>query len=204
MIGTDFKPSSGMGGEKPVNHRLTSSSAAASNFVEAWERMRLGTWVVDATYTRQTMDGRTLNGSVYEARRPSDHLRIALGSVDATLNGRQIACGSSPEGEQACREIASIRDPRTTAIAEIERLRRSVLGSGRYYDVATDASECFVLFPLVAVSEEQWGSGTRFCFDTPTGALRLSEIRREGVIDITTAVSIRPDPSDADFKIAEK
>jgi len=179
---------------------IVTTPQAATGFVDAWQRMRSGTWAVDSDYLRRTPDGRTLSGSVHEARRPPDHIRIALGSVDATLRGRRLVCGSSPAGEQACRDGGPAPDDAAEAAQELQTLRSNVLGTTPTYDVADQGGGCFALYPRPSPLDAQWGPGSRFCFDPQSGAPTLTDIRRSGGSDVITALSVRRQPTDADLQ----
>ena len=186
----DFSPT-----RTPGGHPAPSPDA----FLAAWERKLTGTWVVVSAFSRTTEDGRTLNGEIVEVQRPPDRLRRGLGSVEGRIAGRRIGCAATVAGSSECRE-GGIAPPYDEEVAaELALLRGYVLGPTRLYTVIADRSGCFHLRLVQRMLAPPYGEAARFCFDAATGALRSSEVSRGGALDVTRAVEVRADVTDADL-----
>jgi hypothetical protein len=191
--------SSGWPGDDTAHAPLPrESAAAASRFLAAWERSRLGTWAVDARFERTTAAGRRLEVDVHMAQRPPDRLVTGLGSVNARRGSRRLACAANEDGVVACRE-ADVLGPYADEVAgDMQVLRTYVNGSGGFYAVREDGA-CFLLRLRLRVLSPPYGVRARFCFDDATGAPIRSEIEKREATDRTVAVSVRGRVSDADL-----
>ena len=175
------------------------SQEAAELFVAAWERKLRGTWVARSEFTRTTATRQTLSGEVHEAQRPPDRMRRGLGSVDARIGGRRIACAPTEAGEVQCRDGGAAPAYDDEVAAELELLRGYVYGRGRLYAVLAESASCFRLRLVQRILAPPYGDAARFCFQQATGAPLSAEIRRGGTLDVTRAVDIRADPTPTDF-----
>ena len=174
------------------------SAAAASRFLVAWERSRLGTWAVEARFDRVTAAGRTLRIDIHMAQRPPDRLITGLGTVNSRRNGERLACAPDAEGVVHCRPGGPAPPYADEVDAELRILATYVRGPTAFYAVAYDG-DCFRLRLRQRVLSPPYGERARFCFDPATGAPTRSEITKVQARDRTVAVSVRPTVSDDDL-----
>ncbi len=184
---------------------ITTSPAAADVFVDAWTRMKSTTWVIDSSYVRKTDDGRQYSGSVHEAQKPPNHIRVALGTVDAQVNGRQYACGVGPDGATtACRDGGAVLEYNARLTSEIDELKSQVTGADRLYDIGIAKADCYVAYARAAAHSARplpWGTKARFCFDRDSGAISSSTYERPGSSDSVIATSISRNVPESEFKL---
>ena len=174
---------------------------AAEDLVVAWNRWRTTTFVSQGTWTR-TLDGSDspLTGEVYTAQDPPRRLVLRLGTITEQIDGNLTIC----DGERdeiivpGCTEMTGGRSYDDRVTAEMSLVLRYVIGDGRIYDVA-EVGGCFRVELLPAALRSPWGRAARFCFDSESGALRSSLVRRQSAIDVEVNTAIRSDVSDADF-----
>jgi hypothetical protein len=174
------------------------SAAAASRFLEAWERSRLATWSVDARFERVTAAGRRLSVDVHMAQRPPDRLVTGLGSVNSRRAGQRLACAPDAEGEVHCRPGGPAPRYEDEVAAEVRILATYVRGPARFYAVREEG-HCFRLRLRLNVLSPPYGVLARFCFDDATGAPVRSEIEKVQARDRTVAISVRGRVSDDDL-----
>jgi hypothetical protein len=181
--------------------RLTGEPAAQS-FLDAWERSRLGTYVVESTFRREHPDG-SFSASTRIVQRPPDRLSIGLGGVEGTLDGHILRCATDTSGDFECFDGPEAGDYREQVDKEIENLEGAVRGSRPLYLVESDGPGCFRLVLALAFPSPPYGDSARFCFDDDTGATVLIEIRRGDAVDTTTAISVRSEVTEADLEVPE-
>ena len=175
-----------------------SPAAAASAFLERWERSRLGTWAVDARFDRVTTAGRRLTIDVHMAQRPPDRLIAGLGAIDARRGGQRLACAPDADGNVHCRPGGPARPYEDVVADEMRLLATYVRGPGAFYAVRAEG-RCFDLRLRLEVLSPPYGEQARFCFDGDTGAPVRTEIVRVEARDRTVAVSVRARPTDDDL-----
>jgi hypothetical protein len=174
-------------------------------FVDAWERSRLATYVVESTYTRELADGRGFSAATSVAQRPpDDRLVLGLGAVEGRLDGRVIRCASDGAGESRCFTGPPAPPYREEVDAELERLRGYVDGDRPLYRVAQRSSGCFVLVLNLDLPSPPYGRRATFCFDGDTGAPVRTVIEREEAVDTTVADRVRAEVTDADLVIPDE
>ena len=178
------------------------TAAAGSRLLAAWERSRVGTWVVDARFERVTATGRRLEVDVHMAQRPPDRLITGLGSVNARRGSHRLACASGEDGVVACREAEVLGPYADEVAADMRVLRAYVSGPSAFYAVREEAG-CFRLRLRLRVLSPPYGERAQFCFDSVTGAPTRSEIVRREARDRTVAVSVRSRVSDDDLDPAK-
>ena len=175
------------------------SQEAADAFLAAWERKLRGTWVARSEFTRTTATRQTLSGEVHEAQRPPDRVRRGLGSVDARIDGRRLACAPTETGEVQCRDGGPAPPYEDEVASELGLLRGYVMGRARLYAVSAESSTCFRLRLVQRMLAPPYGAVARFCFQAATGAPLRAEIRRNGTLDVTRALEVGADPTPADL-----
>jgi hypothetical protein len=180
--------------------------AALEGLVAAWERYRMGTFVVESEW-RRTMraDGRTLYSATFLAQRPPDRVQRQHGSVRGQLNGNPIYCGTGPDGTYGCTPAARpAPDHRATVEDELEAWRSYTVGAVPLYEVRHDGDECFTL-QLVRVDfpDPPYGREAELCFDEATGALRLLRRELPTAVEVQEAVAIRTEVGPADFSLEQ-
>jgi hypothetical protein len=174
-------------------------------FLQAWERSRLGTYVVASTFTRRLEDGRELSASTSVAQRPPrDRLVLGLGAVEGRLDGRVIRCASDAGATVSCFTGPPAPPYEEEVATEIERLEGYVAGERPLYRVERRASGCFVLVLALDLPSPPYGRRATFCFDRETGAPTRTVIERDEAVDTTVADSIRPEVTDADLALPEE
>lgn len=175
------------------------SREAAEELLAAWERKLRGTWVARSEFTRTTATRQTLSGEVHEAQRPPDRVRRGLGSVDARIGGRRVACAPTERGEVQCRDGGAAPPYDEEVAADLEILRGYVTGPRRLYAVAAEGVTCYRLRLVRRMLAPPYGDVARFCFQAATGGPLSAEIRRDGTLDVTRAVEVRADPTPEDL-----
>lgn len=178
--------------------------AAAARFVDAWERSRLGTYVVAGISTRITPDGGELVSPVELVQRPPDYIRRQFGGADARLGDRPVNCSTTPEGTVECHRGESERTYEELVADEVERWAGYFSGDPEgLYRVDEYLEGCFELTLTRAYPSPPYGDLARFCFDPGTGAIIFSEVRRDEATDTTEMTEIRPEVSDADLVLEQ-
>lgn len=173
-------------------------------FVDAYERSRTATFVVEQRFTR-TVPGRGELG--YERRLvqrpPDDRLLVGGGSAEGRLDGRVIRCTTEPSGTSACVEGPPAGDYGEEVAAEVAELERLVGGANPAYRVEAGETGCFALQLRLAILTPPYGDLAGFCFDQPTGALTRFEIHRGEAVDLVEALAIRDEVTPADLRIGD-
>lgn len=162
---------------------------AADAFLDAWRESRTGTWRVEATFTRELADGRSLRAAVVTVQRPPDRLEVGLGSVEGRRDGERFACSAADDGELRCRAAETTLTYEEEVEREIGRLAALVRERAdrlALYTVAHRGS-CFDLRLRFSYPAAPYGDEAMFCFDDETGALTRTEIRRPEGVDRTVA-----------------
>lgn len=186
----------------PVQRDLTDASA---ELLTAWERSRTGTYVVDSEFRRTLADGRTLFSSSQLVQRPPDRILRQFGGIDGQIGGHPVICSTDQHDVFTCRTG-------TTAVPPADEALRKELDTFRSYFTTTDpplyrairAPEdgCFELFQQIVYPDPTYGRYAKFCFDGPTGAMRLLERHLEGgVVERLEAFAIRTEVTGNDFNL---
>lgn len=172
--------------------------------VADFERSRNATYVMEGEFTRTMPDGRQLRSAMREVRRPPDKLYRRLGSAGGQLDGRTLNCSTDPNGRFTCPPGAPAPDWNTGVAEEVADLRSHFDWSPRPFTVSIDGEGCYAIVRADWYPHPGYGVPTRMCFDGTTGALRLLELEHEGgARDLTVALSIRANVTDADFRVED-
>lgn len=195
-------PALGHRGDGPVDPH--DGAAAADAFLAAWRRSRTETYAMEATFSRVSRDGRTLESASSVAQRPPDRLSVGLGSVTGRLGGRVIGCASSPDGELSCREGGAAPDYGAEVEGELRTLAGYVRGPGAPYAVVTEGDGCHRLVLRARMVAPPYGTEATFCFDDRTGAPVRTEIVRPEATDRIVATEVRDEVTDADLVLPDR
>lgn len=179
-------------------------ASASAAFVEAWERSRNGTYVVRSDFHRRTSSGRELDSEVLLVQRPPDYLLHQFGSVEGRLDGRVVGCSPDPDGQTVCRPTGE-----RSETSHEEMVAREVANFEQYfsegdhplYRVTEVDDDCYELHLTRLLPSAPYGDEARFCFDDESGAVTLVRIQRPEGTDVTEAVDIRTDLTEADFRL---
>ena len=75
---------------------------ASADFLQAWERSRTGSFIVESDFRRRLGDGRTLySASKLVQSRPNRIIR-QFGGIDGVINGHPIICSTDQGGNFSC------------------------------------------------------------------------------------------------------
>jgi hypothetical protein len=174
--------------------------AAASAFVAAWQRSRLGTWAEVLQFDRRLPDGKHLRYEIRQAQRPPDRLRVGGGTVDARRGDQLLACATGQQEQLVCRDAGAAPDYRVEVDREVAILRDEVLAATPVYAVRARGAGCFDLRLLrTELLVQPYGLRARFCFDAATGAPTRQEVRRKTGVDVQTALVVRGQVTAADL-----
>jgi hypothetical protein len=181
------------------NSAARRSDAAA--FLSAWAASRAGTWKVDATFERTPASGTgKLSSPLEMVQRPPDRLVRQFGGVTGVVDGKEVGCTAGPNDKVQCRNGASVDYDQEVA-TELERLQAYVAGPVPIYAVTREAAGCFRLDRQIEYLAPPYGDHARFCFDPKTGAIVKTEVVRPEATDVTTAVVVTADVTDADLAL---
>lgn len=188
-------------------------AADADAFIEAYERSRTGTYVVESTFERTFPSGTGFSSTATIAQRPPDRVERRLGSVTARVDGRVVLCSTTAAGRYQCQTGRARRSYRSLVAREVENLRSYVDGPAPLYSVEADPDPgpsavrgeqaCFDLEQVRTLPAPPYGTAARFCFDDETGALVGLGIERDEATDVTTATSVRGTVRDRDVEPPE-
>ena len=179
---------------------------AGADFVDAWRRSRVSTYVAEGEFVREASGGRRLASAVRIVQRPPDRLVTGAGSVSGRIDGRRIACSTDEGGELVCREGGAVGPYGEAVEAEVAVVADAVRARRGAYTVTsedTDGRRCYDLVrrPDAPPAAPAWGRRARFCFDTSTGAPAETVIRRPGSVDTTVMTRIEPEVTDGDLEV---
>jgi hypothetical protein len=179
----------------------------AEQFVAAWERHRLATFVASGTYERRSVvSGASIASEDVVAQRPPRRLHRQLGGVDGRDDDRLLVCPAPPAGEEdepaPCRLGAPGGPTYAESVAsEVAGLRSMTTGPDPLYVVTAGRVGCFDLELVRIDPRAPFGVEASFCFDEETGAPAGSRVRHaEGVEEIVVVTDIRTDVTDADLE----
>lgn len=175
-------------------------------FVAAWERSRLATFVASGTYERRSVvSGASIASEDVVAQRPPRRLHRQLGGVDGRDDDRLIVCPAPPAGEEDEPAPCRLGEPggRTYAESvanEVAGLRSLTTGSDPLYIVTAGRPGCFDLELVRIDPRAPFGVEASFCFDEATGAPMGSRVRHaEGVEEVVVVTDIRTEVTEADL-----
>jgi hypothetical protein len=173
-------------------------------FLEAYERSRTATFVVEQRFTR-TVPGR--GELAYERRLvqrpPDDRLLVGGGSAEGRLDGRVVRCSTEPSGTSGCVEGPPAGSYQEEVAAEVAELEHLVGGANPPYRVEAGEPGCFALRLRLAILTPPYGDLAGFCFDGATGAPTRFEVHRSEAVDLVEALAIRAEVGAADLRIGD-
>lgn len=184
-----------------------SASDPVDEFIAAWERSRLATFVASGTYERHSkVTGSTLSSEDVVAQRPPRRVHRQLGGVDGRHDDRVIVCPAPPAGGEEHAAPCQLGPPGGVGYAasvarEVAGLRSVLGGSDPLYRVRRDEHGCFVLDQRRIDPRAPFGVAASFCFDAATGAPSARRVLHEGgIVEVLTVTSIRTRVTDADLE----
>ena len=195
-------PSTGPALPHPVA-ASTSDPAAAEAFLGAWRAHLMGSWSVDELDERTTTAGKRISFEVHDAQSPPYSVLVGNGTVAARQGELQVACGPGSRGQPyACRSVPAARTWAQDVDQQLAALRADLVGPGAVYAVRAAGAGCWSLVLLhPAQTSVIAGRGATFCLDLATGALRSSEVQRDGAIDRVTVVTTHVPATAADLAL---
>jgi hypothetical protein len=179
----------------PAEHRTN-----AVNFLNAWERFRTGTFVVDLRFER-TVAGKDapLVSAGILVQQPPRRIVRAFGNESSVSGEDAQTCELGADASSLCTP-AHQTDPYDVQVAsELSVLSNYFSGDAPLYRVEAPNASCFRLFLYRAMPLPPYGDAAQFCFDAPTGAMTLFETTSASGTDRTTAERITTTVTDADF-----
>lgn len=174
----------------------------ADAFLAAFERSRLGTFVVESTLERTFPGGTGFTAETSVAQDPPDRLERSLGSVTARLGDDVTLCRITETGRYRCTAGRAERSYRDLVDDEVEALATYLGGDLPLYSVTADG-DCFDLAQMRPLPAPPYGTAARFCFDDETGALVLLRIERDEAVDVTEATSVTGEVRAGDLRPPE-
>jgi hypothetical protein len=177
---------------------------AAGRFVSAYERSRLATYSLEATFTRQSIStDAAISSEVVEAQRPPRRVRSQFGGVDGQIDDVSFVCGPVADASTGRRCAFSKAAPFDDVVADdVAVVRSYVGGADPLYTVVQDG-RCFSLRRTRYDPRPPYGESAQLCFDRRTGALVQARIRNTGVIDETKATTARAQVGDDELEPPE-
>ena len=173
-------------------------------FLDAWERSRIETYIVEQQYTRSSLITKAeLTGPTKIAQRPPVRLEVGYdGSVERRDDKRILQCVPGGGSRTNCAEVAAKRSFLADVRRDLEILRSYVEGPGRLYAITGNGGtdECFSLRRLRVQPLSPYGEEATFCFDDDTGAPMSIEIREGQVVDRTITLQIIEVVTDNDLR----
>jgi hypothetical protein len=172
----------------------------ARAFIAAWQRYRMGTFVLEPAFERRFADGRSLTATRLMVQRPPWRVVRQLGGTSATGGTQSVSCDEvddrtvctpgpgRPYDEQVAEELLAW----ATAFA----------GSDPVYVVEAPQAGCYELRLNRAIPSPPYGNVARFCFDEATGALRARQVVRDDATDTEEATRLSATVTDADLAAA--
>jgi hypothetical protein len=187
-----------------LDNRATATPAkpATAAFLAAFNRSLLGTYVVDATFTRRKDGVGTLTSESEKAQAPPNHLTREFGGVTGALNGYVVGCSTGPAGKYLCSPTKATENYSTFVATAMRNLRSYFAPRGPLYAVAASGKDCFDLTQVGVLANAPYGTFAHMCFDPATGAMSYLRQNLEDATDTFEAVHISSQVSAADFSLA--
>jgi hypothetical protein len=184
---------------------------ASADFLAAWERSRMGTFVVESDFRRTLKDGRTLYSATLDVQRPPDHLRRQFGGISGSIGGHPIVCSTEQTGRFSCAAGSGSAPKYEDVIArELDAFRTYFTAPAPgalplYRVIHAPDGGCFELFDTgIPYPLPPYGHYSKFCFDRATGAVSMIERQLDdGVVETTEASSIRGEVAVTDFDTSQ-
>lgn len=183
-------------GGLPAQHR-----GNAVRFLDAWDRFRNGTFVVDLRFER-TVTGKDvpLVSAGILVQQPPRRIVRAFGNESSVAADGAQTCELGADATSLC-TAARPTEPYDVQVAgERSILSQYFSGDSPLYRVDAPAANCFRLFLYRAMPLAPYGDAAQFCFDDATGAMTLFETTTAGGGDRTVAERITTTVTEADFR----
>ena len=174
--------------------------ANAVGFLNAWDRFRNGTFVVDLRFER-TVTGKDepLVSAGILVQQPPRRIVRAFGNESSVFADGAQTCELGAESTSLC-TAARQTEPYDVQVAqELSILSQYFSGDTPLYRVEAPSAGCFRLFLYRAMPLPPYGDAAQFCFDPATGAMSLFETTTASGSDRSIAQRITPTVTDADF-----
>jgi hypothetical protein len=174
---------------------------AIDGFLDAWERYRSGTYLLEANAVRVSdTTGARLPSRLVLAQRPPDRVVRQHGGITGRLGDQVLTCGARPNRPRPTCSLGPPGRSFDDAVArEVDILRTYVTGERPAYHVA-GRGDCYFLTRLRPIPSPL-GDEARFCFDGDTGATRLVRVDFGDVLSVTEATEIRGTVTDKDLDV---
>lgn len=185
--------------EPPEETRFTGTEEEVNAFLADWRRSRLGTWTIEATYSRK--QGKEVStSSVLETQRPPDYLLSGLGSVRGRDATHEYACSDAEESGTVCTPGDAVPSWDVMVALEMDALKTNVLASPPPYGVRRTSDDCYRLTRLRPMLSGSFGDRARICFDPATGARTLHEVHQGEIVTTTRATRVTATVNEAVFE----
>jgi hypothetical protein len=175
---------------------------ATAAFLAAFRRSLLGTYAVDATYTRHKDGVGTLSSEAQRVQSPPNHLTREFGGLTGAIGGYVIGCSTGPNGQYLCSPTKAKEDYATFVADAMANLRSYFHRPGPLYAVVASGSHCFDLTQVGRMATAPYGTFAHMCFDPATGAMSYLRQNLEDATDTFAAVHIRGQVTASDFSLA--
>ncbi len=178
--------------------------AAAADLVRSWKAWRMGTFIIDGTWTR-TLDsgGPLLSGPVHIVQDPPRRMTQRLGATVEWFDDSVAACEpTTPDDASAAPCVAGDTGMsyQQRVEAELAVVVGYVGGDTRIYDVGRGLLPgCYRAELRVPALGSPWGRWAEFCFDPGSGALVSSRVRRQSAVDVEVDAVTSTVVTGADF-----
>jgi hypothetical protein len=176
---------------------------ATSAFVAAYQRSLLGTYRVDATYTRRKDGVGTMTSQAQQVQAPPNHLTREFGGITGAVAGYVVGCSTGPNGHYLCSPTKNKEDYSAYVANAMTNIRSYFSTPGPLYAVVADGKDCFELTQVGVLATAPYGTSARMCFDPTTGAMSFLREHLEDAVDTYEAVHITSQVSPGDFSLAE-
>lgn len=176
-------------------------AADADAFLAAYERSRLGTYVLESTFRRTFPEGNGFTAESTVAQHPPARLERNNGAVTAR-DGPDITLCRIADGRYRCQTGRAERSYRGLVDDEVDSLASYLDGDVPLYSVTADG-DCFDLAQVRPLPAPPYGTAARFCFDEETGAITLLRVERDEAVDLTEATSLTGEVRPRDLRPPE-
>jgi hypothetical protein len=179
----------------PPEHR-----AHATAFLEAWQRFRTGTFVVGLRLERtKPGDESPLVSDGILVQQPPRRIVRAFGNESAMFADGAQTCELGTNDSSVCSPAPEAASYDVQVAEELSILSQYFSGETPLYRVDASSKACFQLHLYRAMPLPPYGDLAQFCFDTPSGAMTLFEMKTAGGNERTTSLYISTTVTDADF-----
>jgi hypothetical protein len=179
----------------PPEHQVN-----AVNFLNAWQRFRTGTFVVNLRFER-TVTGKDvpLVSDGILVQQPPRRVIRAFGNESSVLGGDAQTCELGDDASSLCSPSHETEPYDVQVATELSIFSNYFSGDTPLYRVEAAAGNCFRLLLYRAKPLPPYGDAAQFCFDSATGAMTLFETTSSDGTDRTTAERITATVTEADF-----